>query len=46
MKIVKSSVIEHSESVIIVFFILQCAKFCILEPCYSFFDKICEVNKI
>ena len=39
------STIEHRESIIVGFFILQYAKLRMLELYYNFFDKFCDVNK-
>ena len=38
------STIEHRELFIVGFFILQYAKLRMLELCYNFFDKFCDVN--
>ena len=40
------STIEHREPNIIDFFILQYAKLRMLELCYNFFDKFCDVNNV
>ena len=37
--------IEHKEPIIVGFFILQYAKLRMLELCYNFFTKFCDVNK-
>ena len=37
--------IEHREPIIVGFFILQYAKLRMLELCYNFFDRFCDVNK-
>ena len=37
--------IEHKEAIIVVFFILQYAKLRMLELCYNFFTRFCDVNK-
>ena len=39
------STIEHREPIIVGFFILQYAKFRMLELYYNFFHKICDENK-
>ena len=39
------STIDHRESIIVGFFILQYAKLRMLELFYNFFDKFCDVNK-
>ena len=39
------STIEHKETIIVRFFILQYAKLRMLEPYYNFFDKFCDVNE-
>ena len=36
---------EHKEPIIVGFFILQYAKMQMLELCYKFFTKFCDVNK-
>ena len=40
------STIEHRESIIVDFFILQYAKLIKLELYYNFFDKFFDVNKL
>ena len=40
------STIEHTEPIIVGFFILQYAKLRMLELYYNFFGKFCDVNKI
>ena len=37
--------IEHKEPIIVGFFILQYAKLRLLELCYNFFTRFCDVNK-
>ena len=37
--------IEHKDSIIVGFFILQYAKFRMLELYHNFFTKFCDVNK-
>ena len=37
--------IEHREPIIVGFFILQYAKFRMLELYYNFFERFCDVNK-
>ena len=41
----KNAQVEHKESIIVRFFILQYAKLRILELYYNFFTKLCGVNK-
>ena len=38
--------IEHKESIIVGFFILQYAKLRMLELYFNFFNKLCDVNKL
>ena len=44
VKLAKSQV-EHKEPIIVGFFILQDAKLRMLELCYNFFTRFCDVNK-
>ena len=37
--------IEHRKPIIVGFFILQYAKLRMLELCYNFFERFCDVNK-
>ena len=37
--------IEHKEPIIVGFFLLEYAKLRMLELCYNFFIKFCDVNK-
>ena len=37
--------IEHRETIIVGFFILQYAKFRMLELYYTFFERFCDVNR-
>ena len=38
--------IEHKEQILVGFFILQYAKLRMLELCYNFFIRFCDVNKL
>ena len=45
LELVKST-IEHCETIIVGFFLLQYAELRILELYYSFSDEFCDVNKL